>query len=459
MKMICQISSQKLIINLLLFIFIVLCGTNVSEARFLDSRLSETSPRTRMGSYPSSTVGTNFLGPEELGQHSYRFSLSEKNGILYTCRAGHIDVAHLRKAADWTAFIAAMTFEKIKENETEFSFKLMEPSLYHVELEYPETWSNLSEQEKEDIAFDISVRLAEHFIYTATTWHEIITWFGYKCTGVLYSEFPSAFTWEDTFSNLLGTHIAAVALRDDGHDYDEAMTLAFKRELEKLDVQSGSTAKVAAKRVRGKWYSGGLIFFMNMKKRNFDIGLDDGYVTPSIVKSVPGCKGVEPVLYPAPNLDFLSEYGFSAKFEIEPREHEKGEILSIVYPEDESRQERIEPAIHFAAIMSYIKEDAIKRYGRNVDLRDTIKPAPSKPRPLEPSTAQFLTRGNDSVETVESSLNTNTSGAIIESIESYRIKPAGESIAARDINDGHKVDLTELAIMASHWLEPSDNPK
>ena len=35
-------------------------------------------PRFRMGSYASSTLGTKFPDPEDLGSHGYGFSLSEK---------------------------------------------------------------------------------------------------------------------------------------------------------------------------------------------------------------------------------------------------------------------------------------------------------------------------------------------------------------------------------------------
>jgi len=45
-------------------------------------------PRARPGSYHSSTIGTNFADPERLGRHGYYFSLTEQNGIVYTCRAG-----------------------------------------------------------------------------------------------------------------------------------------------------------------------------------------------------------------------------------------------------------------------------------------------------------------------------------------------------------------------------------
>ena len=79
-------------------------------------------PRIRLGFYPNTTIGTRFPNPKKLGKHGYGFSLSEKNGIVYTCKAGHIDISHLRIAADWTAYLKRKTYEIIKENETEFSF-------------------------------------------------------------------------------------------------------------------------------------------------------------------------------------------------------------------------------------------------------------------------------------------------------------------------------------------------
>ena len=324
-------------------------------------------PRTRRGSYASSTIGTDFLNAEDLGRHGYIFNPLEGNGIVYTCKAGHIDIAHLRKNADWTAFLAAKTFKQLMENKTKFSFKLKEPSRYFVKLTYPEGWKDLPQEEKEHIAHNISIKLGQYFAYTATTWHEILTWFGYKCTG-LYSEYPSAFTWEDVFSNLLGTHISVLALRDTEHTFDEAMTLALDRELKKLDIQPGRTARRAAKKVRGLWFSGGFLLFVDMKKRNFDIGLDDGFITPCLVPSLRECKRAKAQPYPVPNLDFLSEYGFSVKLEIEPREWEKNKILRIAYPNRKGRRKRLEPVIHFAPIMAYIKEDAEKKYGPDVGL-------------------------------------------------------------------------------------------
>jgi hypothetical protein len=323
---------------------------------------SARSPRARMSSYATSTVGTVYIDPDNLGTHGYRKGTKERNGILYTCKGGHIDTPHVRKAADWTAYLAKKTRDTLQANGTEFSFKLWEPSRYFVQIEYPAHWTSLGQAERKRIARDISIRLGQYLAFSAMTWHEILTWFGYR-PFPWYSETPSAFSWEDTFSNVMGTHLAAQALRDTEHSYDEAMTLAIDRELAKLGAQPLEVAKRAAEAVEGQWYTGAAFFLVEIRMRNLDIGLDDGLITASIVPSLAECPNVTPQSYPAPRLDFLAEYGFSVKFEIEPRERQKKKILRIVYPAPEQREKRIEPVVHFAAIMEYLRQDALLRYG------------------------------------------------------------------------------------------------
>jgi len=364
-------------------------------------------PRVRFGCYPSSTIGTGFLDAEHLGPHGYQFNLAEKNGIVYTCKAGHIDVTHLRIAADWTAYLAAKSFRCLMKDNAGFSFGLkVDRSIYFVQITYPEGWRELPQKEKEQIAREISIGLGQYLAFTATTWHEIITWFGYKCIG-FFPEFPSAFSWEDSFSNLIGTHIAVQALRDTEYGFDEAMTLAIDQELEKLGVQSRHTAISASENERGEWFVGRLLYHVDMKRRNFDIGLHDGYVTPTIVPSVRECTRAVAQPYPVPNLDFLGQYGLSVKLEIEPREWEKGNILRIVYPDAKKRKKRIEPTAHFARIMNYIKKDAVKKYGYNI--------------------------GQD------------------------RDAASSQRAAVGDINGDYRVNIEDFALVASQWLN-GDSP-
>jgi hypothetical protein len=321
----------------------------------------DASPRIRVGYLPTPTLLTVFSGPNDLGQHGYCPNLSERNGIVYTCKAGAIDVGHARKAADWTLFLAAKTYKQIMKNETEFSFRLYEPSRYYVTVTYPDNWKDLSRPEKERIAYELSVGIGRYLAFTAVTWHEVITWFGFKSKG-LEPEYPSAFTWEETFSNLFGTHVAAMAIEDSEHTYNEAVTLAFDRELRLLDVQSAAVSRHASESVKGPWFTGDF-YWIAMKKRNFDLGFDDGLVTPTLIPSVSVCEGAQAQSFPVPGLDFVREYGFSVRFEIKPNIWEGNKILDIAYPDGHRGKKRVEPAIHYPLIMAHIRKEAIERYG------------------------------------------------------------------------------------------------
>jgi len=311
-------------------------------------------PRMRFGCYPTRTIGTNFPDPNDLGKHGYRYSPSEKIGIVYTCKAGHIDLAHLRIAADWTAYLTELAFECLRNNQAGFSFKAKPaPSRYFVSIDYPQGWKNRPVEDREKVAREVSLEIGQYLAFTATTWHEILTWFGYKFTGFL-SEFASAFSWEDSFSNLLGTRIAAAALRDDKDDFDQAVTREIYRELESLGVRSRKIAKQASEKVRGQWYSGRIVYFVNIRKRNLDIGLDDGYVTATLVPGIEGCEGAAAQSYPVPRLELARRNGFAVKVEIEPRVWEQKKIFRVLFPHGASRKKKVVPAVHFARIMEYI---------------------------------------------------------------------------------------------------------
>jgi hypothetical protein len=305
-----------------------------------------------MGSYATPEPLTNFLDANDLGKHSYYDLLDENNGIVYTCRGGHIDIAHVRIAADYVKYLYDESRKHILNTDRRFTFKSnTEPSRFFVRFQYPGFWQAMPEKEKEQMADEISLELSQYLAYTVTTWHEILTWFGYKSVGV-FPEFPSAFSWEDNYSNLLGTRLGAEAVQDKQRNFDEAMTVALIKELENLEVQPSQTSEYASEKMREKWYDGHIL--IDMKERNMDIGLDDGYVTPTLVPGI--CTDATPQSYPVPSFDVLSRYGFTITFEIEPAEMERGKILRIIYPEGNGK--RIRPSIHFPPIMDYIKKQA-----------------------------------------------------------------------------------------------------
>ncbi|NLH15291.1 MAG: DUF4056 domain-containing protein [Phycisphaerae bacterium] len=312
-------------------------------------------PRARLGSYATSTPGTNFLGPENLGDHCYDHFFFENNGIVYTCRGGHIDITHLRINADYVRYLYKLILRRLDLDDTEFSFKLnVEPSRYYVTLQYPEFWKTLSEKERERLSEDLALELSQYFVFTMTTWHEILTFYGYKCM-MFVPEEPSAFSWEDIYSNLTGIHLGAKAVRDHDHGYNEAMTILLQQELEKLGIQSARTAWEAAEKMRGKWFEGFVL--INMIQRNMDIGADDGLVTPILVPGI--CEGATPLPKPVPTLELFNRHGFSMKFEVEPAEFEKDKILRIVYPDGNGKRIRFPDDL--ATIMEYTKNEAIKQ--------------------------------------------------------------------------------------------------
>jgi len=198
--------------------------------------------------------------------------------------------------------------------------------------------------------------MGPYLAFTTVTWHEILTWYGFKCVG-LPVEYASAFSWEDSYSNLLGTILAVRAMRDTEHTYNEAVRIVLDEEMRKLGIQPARVSRQASDSVRGEWFTGNIALFVDMKKRNFDIGLDDGFITPTLVPEVSPCPEARPVSYPVPDLSLLEEYGFSLTLEIEPHEWEKNKVLDIVH-----QKKRINPRLHFAQYLDAIRRDAAVRY-------------------------------------------------------------------------------------------------
>jgi len=321
-------------------------------------------PRLRYGKSPTLVfLGKQFIGGD-LGTHAYYYRRAEDNGVLYTRCAGHIDTTHLRVAADWTAFLTTKSYRHLMRGEPSFSFGMIaDRSRHEMKISYPANWSSLSPAQRDRTAREAALILGPYMAYTMVTWHEILTWFGYKSVGIV-PEFHSSFSWEDTYSNLLGTVLATRALRDTQHTYDEAMTIVMDEELRRLGVQPAVVARQASASVQHQWYSGSIGTFINMKKRGLDIGADDGFVTPILVPNVPGCSGAQPAPCPAPRLEALSKYGFSVVPEIVPHEWEKTQILRIVYPDGGGN--RIRPDLHYLPIMNEIRREAVARYGPDV---------------------------------------------------------------------------------------------
>lgn len=327
-----------------------------------------------------------------------------RGAIAYTLYGGFVDLDHLLETAEWTRYLAQQTQKHLMNNETDFFFQLHEPARYFVHINYPDYWKNLPQQEKENIVHEISIALGQDFAFTGAVWHEITTWFGYKAMlvpseflsafslkdpvsildglhGFRYklslfrSDSPSAFSWEDPFSGLLGSRVGAQALQDTEHSPDEAINIALDRELKTLGVQPKYVAKKASEKVKGNplnWYFIHYFpFSVSMKKRNLNIGLKNGSITPWLVPYLNKGEQPKPQPYPVPDLGCLPKHGFSVELEIEPRESIGPRILDIIYSDKRNTRDkkntRIQPHIHFPLIMREIERQAVEKYGPNVD--------------------------------------------------------------------------------------------
>jgi hypothetical protein len=326
-----------------------------------------TTPNIRRGSLPTPTLGIPllhprpiFLEPDNLGSHSYTPNLFEKNGIVYTCDGGHIDISHVRANADDTRFLARKTYEALMKKKGGFSFNLaFEQSRHKIEFCYPQSWGNLSEKEREKTARELSWEIGAYITFNATLWHEIMSWFGVRFA-LIDPQFNSAFSWEDVYSNILGIKLAIKALKDPDDGYNEAMTKAIDRELKRLRVQPRKTAVKVTEKMRGKWFKGNRI--PTMLRRNTDIGLDDGYISPVLTPGV--CEDAEPKLLAAPRLDILSIQGFTMTYKIVPVYLEAGKVLRIIYPEGKGKL--IEPIKHYPMIIDFINKEAVEKYNFDI---------------------------------------------------------------------------------------------
>jgi hypothetical protein len=308
-------------------------------------------PRARLGYLPTATFGILFPNPDKLGKHSYGTDLfGEVGGIVYTCKGGHIDIHHIRGTADDARYLVKRIRETLSKNRKGFSFNLTgEMSTHKIGFAYPSNWDRRPDKDKiiDEIAFETAVYLT----FYAMTWHEIQTWFGVHFA-LAEPEFNSAFSWEDSYSNLIGARLGVEAVRDTEHNFDEAMTIVIYRRLKELGVQPKETAIRASDSVRGKWYTGN--FVPDMRMRNFDIGLD-GTITPTLVPGLADCND-EPLELAAPTLETLQRYGFTMTYEIKPNVLlEQGRIFKA------AGSNRIFPEKHYPVLIEYMKNDARKR--------------------------------------------------------------------------------------------------
>jgi hypothetical protein len=224
----------------------------------------------------------NVLDISELGTHQYnkgtvslqprggeRVVSDEASGILYTCRGGFIDIAHVRDNADRTLYLVSQigriaasggTIPIVGEGaERRIVVKPLNPHLVRT--------YGLRE---------VVIGLAEWLDFQASIWHEITTWYGWSSTA--FSERPSAFSPEDLYSNLVGVKITGAIIRrheaPSELEYNRAVTALLKDALRKLGPLPKDASRRAFEYVDGIWWDSTKRVPDNqlVRHRNFNIG-------------------------------------------------------------------------------------------------------------------------------------------------------------------------------------------
>ena len=261
-------------------------------------------PRYRTGGLPFPGLFSLYAtaDPLSLGRHRAGYEQREpadeevERGIVYTTRAGFLDIAHVRITVDTTRYCVEALRGAVARGDTTLTLNGSNKSLFHVTLCYPPGWADAPAAGRDALADALCLRAGQRLAYLMMTWHELASWFGQRQLFFI-DETPSAFTWEDTMSHVVGIRVAERALgraaADSGEDaFDDAVTAALDSELLLLGAVAPSETDEAVRAVRGRWWAGG-----RPLKRQVDVGLSDDVVYPWLV---PGLWFVPPATAPRP---------------------------------------------------------------------------------------------------------------------------------------------------------------
>lgn len=242
------------------------------------------SPKMRFGTMPFNAWYSPLLplGVNDLGHHTYiapgvdgDWGDEASRGTLYCAEAGFIDIAHTRNAIDLTRFVFENVSRCFYNGEIELTMVAAEPDVYLITLNPPEEWANveqrsdLTSQTYKDMR-EASIQIAGRMAYLMTTWHEVITSFGYKGLGII-TEKPSAFSYDDAVSHRVGVEAAMWALRFELNleNFDDNVTATLHDTLIELGVLPAEEVVKRAEQAEGTFWQGDEPYL-----RVVDLGMD-----------------------------------------------------------------------------------------------------------------------------------------------------------------------------------------
>jgi len=203
------------------------------------------------------------LDVDELGPHRYdgataaiddprkhAFPKGEHNGLIYTCRGGFIDTAHVREHVDWTAFFVSKLDRHLDRGAR---IELTDEGARRSFVIEP-----VSRERMEGIDRDrLILAMAQWASYQVSVWHELAQWYGWSILTV-YPERVSGFSPEDPFSNAVGVRVLeGVDLRKtlaSEKIYNRQVDELIVRELERLGPVPKQVSRDAVRAVDRFWW-------------------------------------------------------------------------------------------------------------------------------------------------------------------------------------------------------------
>ncbi|HEY0133413.1 MAG TPA: DUF4056 domain-containing protein [Nannocystis sp.] len=194
----------------------------------------------------------NILSPDKIGPHGYDKGelTKENNGLVYTCRGGFIDLAHVRDTGDNTLFLAMQIARGL-------------PGEITIQMPDQGTKRRITIKAVPEALlarygrWTVAAALASYVAYDLSIWHEVVTWYGWESTMGI-SEKLSAFSPEDTYSNVLGINlVAGIVLEREAssrEQYDQSMEVWIREAMRRLGAVKEEQGRKAMKAVDGLWW-------------------------------------------------------------------------------------------------------------------------------------------------------------------------------------------------------------
>lgn len=285
-----------------------------------DVPMFERTPQMRIGSllFPSVIFPLTLADPKNLGEHAYRLGpfppvrfMETSRGIIYTRKAGFVDIAHIRNTIDLTYYAYGRLLAALKAELTHLVLVGAEPSVYHLWITYPDWWKTLSPATKKQLTEQLAERMAQKMSDLMMTWHEIITWYGYR-PSILLGEKWSAFSCDDMSSHFLGSELAGQFLNLPAEQFEQAITRSLSRRLTELEAMEPEQTRQAVEQVKGLWWDWGE---QDLLLRQVEVHLSGEAMHPWLVPAL--SKGQQATILKLPGLDDVNGHDFSAMIRVE----------------------------------------------------------------------------------------------------------------------------------------------